>query len=206
MTGQRFGKLLVMSRVPDTTQAKWHCVCDCGHVSDVFGSNLRRGLTISCGCVMRMTAKLHSTTHGYGARRDGKTRREYASWSAAKQRCHNPTNRQFPDYGARGIVMCDRWRDSFAAFIADMGPCPDGLMLDRVDNDGPYAPDNCRWVDRGVQNMNRRSCVFVEAFGRRQTLTEWSRECGIKDGRIAKRLAAGWTPERALTHPVRTFS
>lgn len=125
---------------------------------------------------------------------------EYNSWSNARRRCHNPGHSQFPSYGARGIIMCDRWRKSFSAFLADMGrrPSPDH-SIDRIDNDGNYEPGNCRWATAAEQANNKRNNVFIEAHGERLSLHEWASKTGLKYGTIRIRLFRGFTPEQAVT-------
>jgi hypothetical protein len=118
-------------------------------------------------------------------------------------RCHEPTSKNYGDYGARGIVVCDRWRESFANFYADMSSRPAGTTLDRIDNDGPYSPDNCRWADLITQANNKRTSRFLTLDGRTQTVAQWARETGLNQGTLKSRLAKGWTTEDALTKKVR---
>ncbi len=122
----------------------------------------------------------------------------------AKQRCHNPNDSAYPSYGARGIFMCDRWRNSFEAFRDDMPHRPAGAQLERKDNDGPYSPENCVWANRIDQCNNRRSSRIIEACGRRMTAMQWSRETGIHESLIRARIdRLGWTPDDAVTRKVR---
>jgi hypothetical protein len=130
---------------------------------------------------------------------------EYSVWTGMIHRCHNPKRHNYPRYGGRGIVVCDRWRESFAAFLEDMGPRPSMRhQIDRIDNDGPYSPDNCRWASLEEQGRNKRSNHLITAFGKTQTLSEWATETGLRRECIASRLEYGWTPEEALTPEVRT--
>ena len=139
-------------------------------------------------------------------------RAEYRCWQDMIQRCHNPANKAWPLYGERGIYVCDRWRESVANFIEDMGARPDGMSLDRINNDGPYAPDNCRWTTAKVQNRNHRGCVFIEYRGKRQTIIEWSEETGISDKTIWARhkkglpLDAVFAPEKFGQHAAKANS
>lgn len=122
-----------------------------------------------------------------------------------RRRCESPTESGFAHYGGRGITVDPRWA-SFAAFLEDMGPRPSPLYtIERVDNDGPYAPENCRWADRTEQANNRRSSRIVSHAGESLTLAEWSRRTGIKWHTLWQRLANGWSVEKALTEPVRRW-
>jgi hypothetical protein len=159
MTGRRYGRLMVLHRAPDKIErtrnrVMWWCRCDCGTEKAIVGEVLRRGDATGCGCGRARSHLIHGACV-LSAERTNKKTKEYAAWANAKKRCTNPNDARYHRYGARGIRMCDRWLNSFEAFIADMGPCPPGLTLDRIDNDGPYAPGNCRWTDRVTQRRNR---------------------------------------------------
>lgn len=129
---------------------------------------------------------------------------EYRAWQTMRLRCLEPSNPAYPAYGGRGITVCDRWKDSPDAFVEDMGqkPSPE-YELDRIDNDGPYAPENCRWVPRTVNSRNRRSNVWISLGGESRTLAEWCERLDMPRDTIRKRLAAGWPPEEVFSVPVR---
>lgn len=153
MTGKKYGKLTVIEKDGgDTAGARWKCVCDCGNVITVRGTNLRRGLTTSCGCHQKNVVKMENTTHGQY------TSRLHRIWSAMKQRCYNPRNKAYINYGGRGISVCDDWIHDFSAFSewALSNGYNDTLTIDRINNDGNYEPDNCRWQTRAQQNKNKR--------------------------------------------------
>lgn len=116
----------------------------------------------------------------------------YQCWSDMKQRCRNVKHYLYKHYGARGIYVCDRWLNSYECFLDDMGQKPDGLTLDRVDNDGPYTVDNCRWATPQQQRVNQRSCVFLQFDGKRMTVEEWGRHIGRHPTTLRSRLKAGW--------------
>jgi hypothetical protein len=201
LTGKVFGQLTVLRRVPSTNnQPKWECQCACGNHTEVFRGNLQRGYTVSCGCIMRQRALENSITHGE-ARKPAS--REYAAWSHAKQRCYDAKCKNYPGYGGRGIRMCEEWKNSYETFLLDMGRCPPKHQLDRRDNDGPYAPHNCRWVTSKVNNNNRRDNHRITAFGQTKTLAQWADSSGLQDRAITRRLDWGWPAERALTQPIR---
>lgn len=125
----------------------------------------------------------------------------YSTWSGMKQRCFNPRNAQFKNYGGRGITICARWMD-FDCFLADMGERPAGLTIERIDNDGHYEPSNCKWATQAEQRRNKRSCHYVEFRGERMLLRDVARRSGICEQTILRRIAKqGWTLERAATEP-----
>ena len=128
--------------------------------------------------------------------------REYWVWAEMKGRCQNPNNPAYANYGGRGITVCEKWQ-TFAGFANDMLPRPKGGMLDRIDNNAGYSPENCRWADRRTQNSNRRNCIYVEHYGERVTLKEYCRREGLSYRPVVKRIQdRGWTIEQALSIPV----
>lgn len=182
LTGQRFGLLTVRERagVAREKKAAWLCDCDCGGTRIVCSRELRNGQTRSCGCIRRATAGALNRTHG-----KCKTR-EYNSWMAAQMRCYNPKAYKFSDYGGRGIVMCDEWRKSFVQFLQDMGNCPAGHTLDRINSDGNYEAGNCRWATYSTQTNNRRVTVHVFVNGERMTARDASSRFGLRFNTVRK--------------------
>lgn len=153
---QKFGRWTVIARAESNARKEtcWLCRCDCGIEKIHVSGALRYQLTLSCGCYRDELASQRAMTHG--ATKGKALTPEFISWRGAKQRCFNSNNPRYQDYGARGIIMCERWRQSFQSFLADMGPCPDGHSLDRINNNGNYEPTNCRWATRQEQNKNQR--------------------------------------------------
>lgn len=157
MIGQHFGRLVVLERIYDGSRIlRYLARCDCGKEIAAFGTNLRRGNTKSCGCLMRELAARSHTKHG-DTRHNGITTPEYRSWWAMISRCENPNVIGFQNYGGRGICICERWRQSYSAFLEDMGRKPTRQhTLDRIQNDDGYFPSNCRWATKSEQAFNRR--------------------------------------------------
>jgi hypothetical protein len=176
----------------------WDCRCDCGQLTQVAGSRLRREITTSCGCYKRDVPKIYSTTHG----RTGTG--EYVAWRSIKSRCNNPKNISYPRYGGRGIRVCSAWEMSFECFLADMGPKPSRRhSIERINSDGHYEPSNCRWATSSEQARNRRSNHIVEFHGEVMTLAGAIERAGsvVKSSTVYERLKRGWDLERAITEP-----
>lgn len=149
-------------------------------------------------------ASEHARNYRHGYKTAGRYSTEYAIWNGMRARCHNPNNPNFQRYGARGITVCDAWRSDFLMFLNDMGRRPSARhTLDRVDNDGNYTPENCRWATLKDQCRNRRSSRFLTANGETKTQAEWSEISGVSQGTLHSRLKSGWSADRAVTTPVR---
>ena len=196
--GRRFGALTVLSdTVPGESLRRAVVQCDCGEVRNVYRCHLMAGRTSSCGC--QKSARITSRKTQHGCARAGGQTCEYRTWKGMVERCHNPSIPNFHRYGGRGITVCDRWRNDFAAFLADVGPRPSPAhSIDRVDNDRGYEPDNVRWATRMEQAKNTRTNVWITAFGETLHAAEWARRFSLHCKTIIRRLDRGWTPERAL--------
>lgn len=196
MVGDTFGRLLVIDRAGSDKNgnAKWKCVCECGEVTVVYGQSLRSGATTSCGCFNR-EAKPSATTHG------ASHTSEYKAWFGMLQRCSNPRNEKWHRYGGRGISVCDRWKE-YENFLADMGPRPPGMTIDRENNNGNYEPGNCRWATQKTQGNNRGNNRIFCIDGVDMTLSEASRKFGISKVTVRSRLSYGWEADAAFKTPV----
>jgi hypothetical protein len=193
LSGERFGKLLVIGK--DTSEqigkrkrVKWVCLCDCGRYTSVSTDNLKYGNTTSCGC-LKLTC---SVTHGLTGTPT------YKVWDHIIQRCNNPNNKKYKDYGGRGITVCEEWLD-FNNFVKDMGIKPDGLEIDRVDNSRGYYKDNCRWTTHIENNRNRRNNRTILFNGKVKCISEWAKELGLNVDTIRRRLDRGKSVEEAFS-------
>lgn len=164
MIGMKFGRLMVVDEVASrrppngSPQRRFRCRCDCGLDVVATGGHLRTGHTLSCGCIRAEQAR----QQGFQNRVHGEapcSTAEYRIWKGMFTRCYNPKTPNFRHYGGRGITICDRWREDYPAFLADMGRRPSAIhSIDRIDNDGDYEPGNCKWSTPSEQNSNQRRC------------------------------------------------
>lgn len=195
----RFGRLTVIAEgAKGTGRQRWRVRCDCGALAEVVRSHLLTGSTSSCGCLAR--ERMHALNLKHGRSETA----EFDIWQGMIRRCEDTKSDAWANYGARGISVCARWRESFAAFLADVGPRPSpGHSIDRIDNNGNYEPANCRWATWREQQRNRRSNVELEFRGERACLVVWSERTGIALGTLCRRLRRGWSVERTLTEPAK---
>lgn len=202
LTGQRFGNLVAISRADNDPSGKtrWLCRCDCGEEKVILSTNLVRGLTRSCGCFNKSTVSERMRKHMLSGHR------LYKIWTDMKKRCSNPSCKSFDNYGGRGIKVCLAWENHFQLFYtwSLLNGYRDDLSLDRIDVNGDYHPDNCRWVDRVTQANNCRTNHYLTFDGRTQSVAQWARELGVSDSLLRQRLLKlGWSVEKTLSTPVR---
>lgn len=202
LTGMKFNKLIVIERVenpnknPKDLHAYWKCLCDCGNYHIAKGSDLISGNIQSCGCY----AIERSTTHGM---RHAKI---YNTWCNMKARCYNPNKKDYKNYGGRGIVVYDKWKDNFQAFYDYVSKLQHygekGYTLNRIDNDGNYAPNNVEWSTDIEQANNKRNNHLVSYGGKTQTISEWAKELKINKYTLYNRiLTYKWDIDRAFKTP-----
>jgi hypothetical protein len=193
LTGDRFGKLVAVKYHKGTQteecriRGRWECICDCGNTILVKTDNLRNGHTKSCGCLVKIHGKHLS--------------RVYSIHHNMKDRCNNENSNMYEYYGARGIKVCDRW-NSFVNFYEDMGDPPDGYSLERLDVNGGYSKENCKWIPHKEQARNRRDTVMIEGI----PLIEWSEKYDLSVSTVKSRYRLGWTADRIRNTPCKGFS
>lgn len=201
LVGQRFERLTVISHAGQRSVSRnhfWNCVCACGATVTVDGAHLRSGATKSCGCYARNVARAagdRTRTHGMARSST------YNIWRSMLARCENPSRKDYPRYGGRGITVCKRWH-KFESFLADMGERPAGLSLDRRNNDRGYTRANCHWATGTEQARNSHANRILEWNCVRQTVAAWAEDLGIAYNTLTARLRRGWDVRRSLCTPV----
>ncbi len=196
--GQRYGRLVVVELFDrQRRKVRWLCRCDCGKETLVKTDRLNSGHTRSCGCLISDKLAARNRTHGKC------DTPEWSIWIGMLSRCRGCS----PNYGGRGITVCERWRSSFENFLADMGPRPTRRhSIDRIDVNGNYEPSNCRWATMVQQNRNTRRTVKLTLDGVTKPIRTWSEEVGINPATVMSRIARGWDKKRALLEPVRAIA
>ena len=203
LAGQKYGRLTVIKRDIEN-KGKWICVCDCGNQKNVSTHALTSGNTSSCGCLHReqliRNNKRLKTKHGL------LNTRLYRIWGGMKRRCYEKTHKDYPRYGKRGIKICVEWLNNFKSFYdwAITHGYDDSLTIDRIDNNGGYEPDNCKWSTVKEQNNHRRSTRFITHNNETLNFKQWADRAGIKPSSLRRRIyKLGWSFEKAVTTKAR---
>jgi len=198
-SGDVFGRLVISSEIemailPSGVKTRrFECNCECGKATIVRIQHLTSGKIKSCGC-------LHDEFHETHARSRTK---EYRIWIGMKSRCLNKNHRAYANYGGRGITLSDEWNDSFEKFYSDMGDCPKGMSIDRINNDGNYEKFNCRWATRREQSRNTSRSIVITFEGKTMILMDWANTLRVPYYRLRTRIKQlGWTVDRAFTEGI----
>lgn len=195
--GQKNNRLTVVDYVRREGKKAFElkCECECGNVVYVLPYQFVSGDVKSCGCIRGVMKTKHGLSHT----------KVYSEWKQMVDRCHNPKVHNYERYGGRGITVCEEWRKSptaFSEWVESIGGKPEGMSLDRIDNNGPYAPWNCRFTTTKVQSRNKRSNRMYTYDGKTQCLADWAKELGISYSTLSGRLHKGWNIEKVLSMPV----
>lgn len=206
LTGQKFGKLTVIElsrKVQSGTRERfyWKCQCECGNEKEIRTDSLTSGRVQSCGCIKKEQDKINLTKFH---RHKMSNTHIWHTYYAMLHRCNNQDDKRFKNYGGRGITVCDEWKNSFDNFLkwSMENGYEEHLQIDRIDNDGNYEPDNCRWVTRKENCRNRRSNIIVEYKGKQMTLIELSELTGINYGCLFRRYKRG-NRDEYLVRPIK---
>lgn len=192
--GEVYNRLTAVSFIGVVkSQARWLWQCSCGKQIEAAAGKVRYGSTKSCGCYSADIASNRLKKHGmFGTP-------TYDSWAGMIQRCYNTNNDRYSSYGGRGITVCDRWRDSFEAFMEDMGERPEGMTIDRENTNGNYEPSNCRWATAKTQAENRRTALFVILDGVEMNASVAAKKLGVEISLFYSRLNQGYTADEIAT-------
>jgi len=185
LTNQRFGRLVVIKRAPNKgKKVAWYCQCDCGKTTIATTTNLCQHLMFSCGCLKMEKLLQRSTKHNLSRTKI------YDVWIAIRKRCYSPANISYKNYGGRGITICEDWKNNFSSFYewSMKNGYKEGLSIDRIDNNGNYCPENCRWTDKLTQANNTRTNHFITFCNQTKTIAEWARHFNLPYSNILAKL------------------
>lgn len=202
LTGRKFGRLTVLGFSHSEKYIKyWTCRCECGTIKSIRQQSLLSGNTTSCGCYQKERSKSigeRSLKHGdFGTKL-------YGIWNGMKTRCYNKNHKYYADYGGRGIKVCDEWKDyiGFKQWAIPAG-YHEGLSIERIDVDGDYCPENCKWIPLSEQNRNKRNTIHIKYEGKLYTMKEIAKITGLKERTIKGRYERGWSPEKIFNTPLK---
>jgi hypothetical protein len=193
LTGLKFGRLTAVKRAADCGHhTRWECECECGNKTISHTTSLTSGRSKSCGCLNHETIINKITKHG------GRHDKLYGHWCGMKKRCYNPKYEHYDRYGGRGITICDEWLNNYGSFKewAECTGHKEGLTIDRIDNNGNYEPQNCRWVNQKEQVRNRSTTIYIEYDGKKKPLKEWCELLKINYKLAHARYKRGLNPEQ----------
>ena len=204
LTGQKINKLTIIKRVANSkwNETRWLCNCECGNQTILTYGKIAYGRTKSCGCYLKEATSNLNKKHGL------RNHRLYNILANMKQRCYNENSKAYKNYGGRGIKICDEWlakEDGFMNFYnwAINNGYNGDLSIDRIDNDGNYEPQNCRWVNNSIQSNNRRNNHKLTFNGDTLNISEWAEKYNLTISAIIHRLDRGWSIEKTLTTPLK---
>jgi len=202
LTSFVYGRFTVIGFAEKGIPSYWFCKCECGNITKISTPNIQSGHTKSCGCLNKEVVSALKTKHGHANK--GNATVEYSTWQRMISRCCNSLNSGYNDYGGRGITVCERWQ-KFENFLADMGQRPSKeYSIDRIDVNGNYCPENCRWATPKEQANNKRSNRLLGFNGIVMNMTQWAEKLGVNMKTIHDRIDRyGWTIEKTLTTPSR---
>lgn len=199
LINKKFGRLTVLEKTNERKNKKviWLCKCTCGNVKTVRSTDLVSGNIVSCGCLQKELLK-----NGLSKKHGMSKTPTYETWFCMKNRCNNPKDARYKDYGGRGIKVCKKWY-KFENFYEDMGVRPKNKTIDRINNNRGYEPSNCKWSTRAEQSNNMRSNRYICYKENIKTMSEWSRCLGIKLTTLRQRIKSGWSVEKMFNKKVR---
>lgn len=203
LIGQKFGRLTVveLDKFNKRSGVYWVCECDCGNINTVRSDSLTSGNTKSCGCLASEQRIINGKSN---AKHGMKGSKIYNSWQAIKKRCYNKKYENYNRYGGRGIKVCDEWLNDFVSFYnwSIENGYKEDLTIDRIDNNGNYEPNNCRWVTTKIQNRNTSQNIIITFNNKTQCLTDWAKDLGMNRAVLNYRIKKGWSIEKAFTEPI----
>lgn len=199
LTGQRFGRLVCIRHFIKDHMSWWVCKCDCGKEHTTRANALKRGMVRSCGCLQRDWGKSGRSNKSHGITNHPL----YRVYHSMKDRCYRPNDAEYHNYGGRGITMCDEWKNDVGAFYnwAIAHGYKKGLSIDRINPNGNYCPENCRWADWVTQGNNKRTCHYMTLNNETHTMTEWAKILNIPLTMLKSRIRRGWPTEKCLLAP-----
>lgn len=203
ITGRKYGRLTVIKSLGNKNKISlWLCKCLCGNERTISYGNLSVGHSKSCGCLQKERTSKANFKHGFSTKRN-KTA-EYRAWGGMISRCYDKNNKDYKNYGDRGILVCEKWKNSFLLFLKEMGEKPKETSIDRIDVNGHYCKKNCRWADIYQQARNKRNSIKLTYNGKTLSLSEWAKKSNLLTDTLRKRIKIhNWSIEKAINTPIK---